>query len=425
MSKLNLKLFFFGVLGLFSFLSSCEVEEIENNQLNSEQKEEFNLVTKYLGADKFQVKPEENGFYSLGDMYFNDEVLSDNPVDLSQNPMTSALSIKGVSKWPNNTVSYVWGNISNNGKNKYQQAMKAISDATNLTFKLRSGETNYVTLSEEGSGGGGYASVGAMSNSFSKIGTSAPTYVAIHELLHVLGIMHEQMRNDRDNYVTILWQNIDPKNQYNFQKETNYDHLGTSYDINSIMHYGSYGFSINGQPTILQKNGAELPRNEQLTSTDIAGIDKLYPGNGGGGTTGETKAVMKNPAPGSTLNGSSATFSWDRPNGGTHFDLIIGTNGAGSNNIRSSSVFTSTSISVNNLPTNGQTIYVRLWTWNGSSWDFNDYTYTAGGGGTTDICSGVSPWRSGVNYKTGDRVTYYGYLYELTNSGWQVIGQCG
>lgn len=32
-----------------------------------------------------------------------------------------------------------------------------------------------------------------------------------HELLHVLGLLHEQARPDRDEYVQVLWQNVDER----------------------------------------------------------------------------------------------------------------------------------------------------------------------------------------------------------------------
>ncbi|KAK3568967.1 hypothetical protein QTP86_021378, partial [Hemibagrus guttatus] len=61
--------------------------------------------------------------------------------------------------------------------------------------------------------------------------------VASHELMHVLGFVHEQSRSDRDHYVNILWENIIEGQKHNFKKyETN--NLNTVYDYDSVMHYG-------------------------------------------------------------------------------------------------------------------------------------------------------------------------------------------
>ena len=32
--------------------------------------------------------------------------------------------------------------------------------------------------------------------------------VIVHELLHILGVSHEQTRPDRDNYLTVNWKNM-------------------------------------------------------------------------------------------------------------------------------------------------------------------------------------------------------------------------
>ncbi len=45
--------------------------------------------------------------------------------------------------------------------------------------------------------------------------------------------------------------------------------------------------------------------------------------------------------------------------------------------------------------------------------------------GSADKCAGVQAYNSSQSYSVGDQVTYQGYLYERTSSGWTNLGACG
>jgi subtilase family serine protease len=95
--------------------------------------------------------------------------------------------------------------------------------------------------------------------------------------------------------------------------------------------------------------------------------------------TAAAGAALTTPAPGSTLAGPSVTFSWTAGSGASGYALWIGSTGPGSDNLYYSGekASTVTSLPVSGLPTNGETIYVRLITYYGSSSAFINYTYTA------------------------------------------------
>ena len=57
--------------------------------------------------------------------------------------------------------------------------------------------------------------------------------------------MHEQTRPDRDEYVTVNWDNIIPATFNQFDKMSNltWNGYGEAYDIKSIMHYDGTAFA--------------------------------------------------------------------------------------------------------------------------------------------------------------------------------------
>nr|ADG29153.1 astacin like metalloprotease [Epinephelus coioides] len=98
-----------------------------------------------------------------------------------------------------------------------------------------------------------------------------------HELLHALGFNHEQTRNDRDNHIKVLLQNVQSGMEHNFRKIATLNQ-GTPYDYNSVMQYHKYAFSKNNQPTMLPipNNNVSFGNAKEMSRNDIARLNTLY-----------------------------------------------------------------------------------------------------------------------------------------------------
>eukprot|EP00435_Cladocopium_sp_Y103_P033519 s30_g8.t1 len=109
--------------------------------------------------------------------------------------------------------------------------------------------------------------------------------VVIHELLHALGMAHEQARPDRDQYVRVVWNNVRPGMESQFSVMGNAD-TARPYDLTSIMHYGQTSFTRNGQPTLvltslgqasMRSSGATfVGQRESMSQMDFEQLVHLY-----------------------------------------------------------------------------------------------------------------------------------------------------
>src|SRR5207302_4621952 len=86
-------------------------------------------------------------------------------------------------------------------------------------------------------------------------------------------------------------------------------------------------------------------------------------------------AVMLSPSPGSTFTSSSVTFNWSAGSA-TAYALLVG-NSSGGSDISNSGQISVQTKTVSNIPTDGRTIYVTLWSKVNNSWVNNRYTYKA------------------------------------------------
>jgi len=105
-----------------------------------------------------------------------------------------------------------------------------------------------------------------------------------------------------------------------------------------------------------------------------------------------TPPSITSPGTSGPLGGSSVPFSWN-PGSAVKFKLWVGTLGLAADDVFNSGVITATAVNVTNIPTNGATLYVRLWYMLSGKWAYLDYTYTEAG--TIMLPSITSPGTSG------------------------------
>lgn len=177
--------------------------------------------------------------------------------------------------------------------------------------------------------------------------------------------------------------------------------MGTSADftlISSSLTLGSHMVEITvSDPTLLVRNDSAGVLTESRTwNVNVTN----------GGHT--PKAELTSPTPGSTLPGSAVTFTWTTGSGVSQYWLSVGST-AGSQDLYNQSQGTNLSVTVSGLPTDGRTLYVRLWSFINGIWEGNDYTYTAAGSGGAELTVTTS------SLPTGE--TEVAYTYNLQAEG--------
>ncbi|XP_037810161.1 astacin-like [Lucilia sericata] len=247
------------------------------------------MVANYT-PEEYNVNPEELGTYLEGDILIPKQMV------IMKNGLTSQSS-----RWPKGIVPYeIRGNFNDRDMSIIENAINEYHRRTCIRFVPRSNEQDYVSIVSGNSGC--WSSVGRVGGkqevNLQSPGCLTKPGTAIHELMHALGFLHEQNREERDSYVSIQYENIQPSAVSNFDRAAKTIAFGVPYDYGSVMHYSANAFSTNGRPTIIPRQNmgsTKMGQRDGFSASDVEKLNKMYdcgapaqtpapaPGSGGQG----------------------------------------------------------------------------------------------------------------------------------------------
>ncbi|MET3035463.1 M12 family metallopeptidase [Chryseobacterium sp. NRRL B-14859] len=254
-----------------AFLSSCDKNN-DNLVADTDQPSSKEEVRKGQLNDQpiTYVRKEGKNFFQ-GDIVLTDDQLQDH----SQKKGGASYS-----RWPSGKIYYtIASNMGSINRDKIINAINQYNSSTNTQWIARTNQSNYVQfIFGSQTGSDGWAHIGYRGGVQT---ISLDQYISvgsvIHEMGHTVGLYHEHTRQDRDQYVRIIWDNIQNGQSYNFDKYTSGVDIGP-FNINSVMMYWPTSYSRNGQPTITRANGSSFTYNRTgFTTGDINTINAMYP----------------------------------------------------------------------------------------------------------------------------------------------------
>jgi len=235
-----------------------------------------------LKSGKFLQSIEE-----LGGQYQGDMVLTEDQKRMLLGTDRTGL-IDTRYRWPERIVPYTISSVFDAQQLAHiQRGLREIENATCIRFVERTDEVSYVDVTGEPAGCFSY--VGHLGSGRQQLNLELYPVeegcfrigTIIHEFLHALGFYHMHSATERDDFVRIAWENIQPGTASNFNTypADRISNFGELYDTGSVLHYNAFSATRNGFATIVPHDISQINVMGQrygMSDRDIRRINAMY-----------------------------------------------------------------------------------------------------------------------------------------------------
>jgi len=225
----------------------------------------------------------QNQLTQVGDMIVESEWVLDPEQESSEDGISSQYVLKTVRPWVNGILRYQFSkNINQRERQEflsYCSGMGEFADVKCLPKRQKDKDFIFIEKTNENVCGLSY---------LGRAGGQQPLKIRCwrrrtiqHELMHAFGVAHEHNRMDRDDYISIIWENLDDRFRSQYYK-VKLDQVAlylNYYDFDSILHYDSYSGSKNGKIVFYRReNKSTVKQTESMSFGDHYTLYALYGG---------------------------------------------------------------------------------------------------------------------------------------------------
>ncbi|XP_019220676.1 meprin A subunit beta-like isoform X3 [Oreochromis niloticus] len=217
---------------------------------------------------------EEKDIPEINKEFLNDDILE--PTNMQKSTIIDENIL-----WKS-PVPYVLNNdLDINSKGVILRAFDQFRLKSCIDFKPRDSEDDYISVKQLD---GCWSYIGQVISNGQElsIGRGCGSIAIVeHEFLHALGFYHEQSRYDRNDYVTIQFENIleDKKNNFRIVGSNESTTHGVPYDYLSVMHYAKDAFTNGNGSTIITKDPNFqnlIGQRLEMSASDVQELNLLY-----------------------------------------------------------------------------------------------------------------------------------------------------